>query len=165
MADGATATPSGRALMIGTHRVRGFAKGASMSVTYNADTNAVNMGLDGEGYYVQQDDDSATITVTLLESSESNDVLSALFLTDKNSAGGLVVPVLIRDTTQGGRTIAAAATAKISKLPDVGWSETGETRVWTIITTKMISFVGGIGVTAENPDQVQNAEQAAAAVL
>lgn len=162
MSDGATQDPQGRSFIVGAHRVTGLAKGASMTVEYDADTFQMLMGLDGEGVYIKQDDDSATIVLTLLPSSVSNDVLTALFLAAKRTPGGLSFPLLLKDDASGGRTVGGAATAVITKLPAVGYSESGETRVWTLKTTKWTSYVGGASITPANPDQPQTLAQAQA---
>lgn len=135
MSDGANIDVQDRTLVVGTHVVGGRAKGNYLTVVM-ADRSSVDMGVDGEGIHKTTDDKSATITCSLMASSNSNDVLSAIEL------AGLPVPITIRDGA--GRTIQTAARAKITKHADVTWSDGSEVRVWTFVTTRLNSFVGGM---------------------
>jgi hypothetical protein len=135
MADGAQINVQDRTIVVGTHVVGGRAKGNYLNVVM-ADRSSIDMGVDGEGTHKTTDDKSATITVSVMPSSVSNDVLSALELS------GLPVPIAIRDGA--GRTIQTAARAKVVKHADVTWSDGAEVRVWTLVTTRLNSFVGGM---------------------
>jgi hypothetical protein len=145
MADGATVDHKQMHVIFGGHRVDGRSKGVYVSVAYRADATAANVGVDGEGFFVDNDDLSATVTVTLLQSSASNDVFSAALLANRETPGGIAAPLVCNEAN--GRTTYAAARAKVVKMADSTWSDGGEMRTWTLVTTRLEGFVGGLDPT------------------
>lgn len=101
-----------------------------------ADQVSVIMGVDGEGSFSDNQDESATITITLTPSSRSNLVFSAYRKTK------LAVPIAIKE--KGGTTVGGCARARITKDADVAWSDGQEVRVWTFVTTNWTGVVGDI---------------------
>ena len=151
MADGATIDFKRCNLLFGPYLLnRGRAKGDWLSVVRDSEAFTKLMGLDGEGLYVAIGDESATINVTLLQSSDLNDILSALHIADKAAPGGLLLPLTFVEAN--GRTAYAAAGARIAKVADGVWSDGGTVRTWTLITTRLYAFVGGVGTTPTNPN-------------
>lgn len=134
MSDGAKQSAKQRHVFIGNHKVVGRAKGTSVSVV-KPDRVTVEVGVDGEGVYNDNGDDSATITLSLMPNSDTNDVLSALH------TSGLAVPVSLVETN--GRTAGGCAHALVVKQADVTWSDGGDVRQWTIVTTNWQGLVGG----------------------
>lgn len=149
MAQNATVDYEALFLQLGVHRITGRAKGQSLSVVYDSDAFAKQMGLDGEGFWIKNGDHAATITVTLLQSARSNYILSLLHIADRLTPGGLMLPFYLRESN--GRSIAAAAKARIIKPADQTWSDGGETRVWTIGTTNLRGVVGDVLATPLDP--------------
>ena len=150
MSDGATVDHKSLNVIYGVHRVKGRAKGDYLQVVYNQEQFTENVGIDGEGFWVSNADESARITVTLVQTSNSNDVLSALFIADKAAPGGLLLPLVIEEAN--GRTVYGAARARIVKLADGVWSDGGNVRTWLLSTTRLTGFVGGLGPTPLNPN-------------
>lgn len=145
MADGATLDPADINVVLGTHRVSGYAAGTFVSVTYDVDSFAKLVGIDGEGVYVKSANRGAVATLTLIQTARSNLVLSALLAADQNTPGGLMFPFSIRE--QGGTTLFQAARARLTRLPDVNYSDAGETRAWAVTTTRMLGLAGDRGAT------------------
>lgn len=151
MADGATVDPLSLHVVFGGHRISGRAKGQSVGVVYNVEQFQALNGVDNEGFRVKNNDLSARITVTLLQSAFSNFVLSSFFNADLAGPSGLVLPLGVVE--QNGRTVYSAARAWITKMADGTWSDGGEVRVWTLETNRLIGVVGDIAATPINPDQ------------
>lgn len=145
MSDGATIDLQSVHVLVGPHRVSGRAKGSWLSVAYDSDETTVLDGIDDEGMFIDQVSRKATIVVTLLQSSDSNDVLSGLVIANRATPGGLAFPLNIIETN--GRTLYTAAQAKVAKMADGTWSDGGEVRTWTIVTPRLIGFVGGLAST------------------
>lgn len=120
--------------------VEGFADGTFITVARDNPGWNKQIGSDGEGVRAKSNDRGGTMTVTLMQSSATNDAFSALALIDENSGNG-VGPFLMRDAS--GRTICAAETAWIEKFADASFAREAETREWTIATDVLIMTVGG----------------------
>ena len=150
MSDGATIDHKQLHVIFGVHRLAGRAKGDYVTVVYNVEQYTENVGIDGEGFFVANADLSARVNVSLQQSSNSNDVLSALFLADLAAPGGLMLPLVVNEAN--GRSIYAAARARLVKFADGVWSDGGSVRTWTFATTNLTGFVGGVGPTPLDPD-------------
>lgn len=119
----------------------GYADGAFCRIAMESDAFSDIAGTDGEVARSKSNDKRATITIMLLQTSKSNDVLSALAILDQNAPGGAGVGVfLLRD--RQGTTLHLAPSAWISKLPDSEFGREAGTREWTLRCAEMQSFVG-----------------------
>lgn len=122
--------------------LRGFADGTFVRVQMESDAFTDVVGTDGEVSRSRSSDDRATVTFLLMQTSDSNDVLSALHNLDKTTPGGAGVGALeIRD--RNGRAYYRAAEAWISKAPDVEFGREPGPREWAIRCAKMIRVDGG----------------------
>ena len=80
------------------------------------------------------------MAVTLLQSSLTNDALSAV--TAAQEAGLLgALPLTIKDLS--GNSIYFAREAKILKPADAGYGQSGENREWNFLAGSLEAFVGG----------------------
>lgn len=122
--------------------ILGIAKGTFVTVATNEDAFNLTVGSSGEGCRAKTNNESAVITFTLLQSSVTNDLLSALHNTDLLSPNGDGVGTYLLKDLQG-TTIIAAETAWIRKPADTSYADTVENRVWTIETDKINQNVGG----------------------
>lgn len=132
--------PSEFTITYGSHTIQGYADGTYITITYNANTYDAIKGADGEAARVLTNDNSVTITVTLLQTSQSNTVLSGFSNIDRKTALGQK-PLFIKDNngdTQGGGSI-----AWIQKDPDVTNSKSIESRAWTFYVPHYEGVVGG----------------------
>jgi hypothetical protein len=100
------------------------------------------VGTDGEVTRSKTNDERATVTLRLMQSSPSNDLLSALHLSDKNTPGGVGVGVLLIQDLQG-TSVFTAEKSWISKEPDVSYDRTPTEREWIIRVAKLVSNHGG----------------------
>ena len=69
---------SGCSLIFGAIDISGLTNGVFISVERDTDAFTKVVGADGEGMRSKSNDKSATITITLMQSSSSNDALSAI---------------------------------------------------------------------------------------
>ncbi len=142
MADGATIDPLSLHCIVGGHRVSGFAPGSFLSVVYDVDAFTRLIGVDGEGAWFKSANRAALVTITLIQSSQSNDVLSGFHIADLNTPNGLLIPFSLRE--QNGTTLLVAPQARVIKLPDVTYSDSVESRAWSIGTTRLEGALGGV---------------------
>jgi hypothetical protein len=122
--------------------VSGFADGTFVSVDQNEDSFTLQMGTDGEGTRSKSNNKSHTITFTLMQSSDSNDLLSAqhnLDLATPNGDG--IGPLFVKDLL--GRATYLAETAWIRKPPTAEFGREAGPREWTLETDNLVRLDGG----------------------
>lgn len=120
--------------------VGGFADGTFVTVARDNPSFTSLTGSDGEGARSKSNDKSGTVTITLLQTSESNDALSAVALLDENTGDG-VAPLMVVD--KSGRTICAAETAWIEKPADAEFAREISNREWVLKTDNLQMGIGG----------------------
>lgn len=129
-------------VIIGGAIMSGFSDGGLVTVARNEDAWTLQVGTDGEGTRSKTNNKSGRITVPLMQSSPSNDVLSALAIADELSNGG-VVPILIKDSN--GTTVCGAKAAWIVKIPDAEYGREAGPREWILESHEIDIFLGGEG--------------------
>jgi len=123
--------------------VSGLAKGTFIDISRDNDAYADEAGADGEILRGKSNDRRGTATIRLMQSSQTNQVWSALQILDENSPNGDGIgPFFVKDNS--GTTLCAAAEAWITKPPTVTFADTpGEVREWNIRLANLEIFVGG----------------------
>lgn len=142
-----TFDPKELSIIAGPYILRGFAD-TMVTVARTNPAYEMVVGADGEATRVKSNDRSGTITVTLQQSSPSNDELSTLALLDEAGNAGLF-PLLIKDNL--GTTLCAADTCFIEKFPDAAFAKTTQTREWVFRTDTLAMFIGGNNVNTATP--------------
>lgn len=117
-----------------------FAKGTFIKVTHDSDAFTDEVGASGEVVRVFNADARATIEVTLMAASPSNDVLSALAELDRLTKQG-VGAVMVKDGT--GTSVHSAENGWVKKLADAEYATEATNRMWQIRCDKLKSVVGG----------------------
>lgn len=135
-----TYSPKKVQVIVGSHICTGYAKGSFVVVEKKEDDFTTEVGSDGEGARTQSADESGSVTITLMQTSASNDVLSELRDADKIS-GAAVFPLMIKDGS--GRTIVIAAEAWIRKVPNSDFADQKTDRAWIIDSAILIHKLGG----------------------
>lgn len=112
--------------------IEGFAEGDVIDVEYDTEGFQDEIGVDGHVVRYKSCDQRATLTFTLMATSPSNKLLSAMYNADLKSPNGIGVgPLLIRDTQ--GVTVFAGIQGWIQKMPN---------REWVIRVAKLEAVVG-----------------------
>lgn len=128
-------------IIFGPIIVTGFADGTFLSVEFNEDAFTLQVGTDGEGTRSKSNNESGRATFTLMQSSDSNDLLSALHGVDKSTpSGDGIVPLLIKDLQ--GTSLHSAETAWIVKGPTNEYGREAGPREWVIETDNLVSVTG-----------------------
>lgn len=128
------------AAIVGGSIIQGYADGTFVTVARNADMWAMKVGTDGIGTRAKSSNKSGRITITLHQSSASNDLLSALAEDDELTNTG-IFPFFLRDNS--GRTLITALTAWIVKQADAEFALDVSNRVWIIESDDIEIFNGG----------------------
>jgi hypothetical protein len=118
----------------------GLADGTFVTIKRNSDSFTDQVGSDGEGARAATNDKSGTVTVTLMQTSLTNDALSSLARMDELIGSG-VAPLLVKDNS--GRSIAQAETAWILKPADMEFGRELSNREWVFKTDDLDVHIGG----------------------
>jgi len=134
-----TYSPKDVTVIVAGTQISGFAEDTFVTVERDSDAFTKIVGADGEVSRSASADLSGTITITLLGTSSSNDILSALALADQISLSG-EFPVLIKDEL--GTTLHTAPSAWIQKAATKEYAaEVGENE-WILQCSELIEFIG-----------------------
>ena len=134
--------PASVVMLFGGIPMGGFSEGTFISAAQNAESFSLFVGVNGEAARSLTNNQSGRIELTLLQSSASNDVLSAFHAADLVAPRGISVgAVQVKDLN--GRVLMLANTSWITKFPEISFSSGVGSFSWTIETDRMIFNVGG----------------------
>lgn len=119
--------------------LRGYADGSFVTAKRNTEATTLHVGADGRTTVVFSADKSGEITVTLAQSSQSNDILTALYA--EQEAGLIPKPIFIKDVL--GTTLVSGLEAYIKKLPDIEYGKEVTNREWVFVVGSLKMAVGG----------------------
>lgn len=120
----------------------GYADDTFVEVDQDTDDFTDVAGVDGDVTRSKTNDHRATITITLMQSSEANALLSALSNIDKKASNGAGVgPLLIKDNQ--GTTLFAGEKSWIAKAPTASFGKQAGPRAWKIRCADLQRFDGG----------------------
>jgi hypothetical protein len=122
------------------HKVVGFQSGAYLDIAYDVDNFNDDVGPDGEGARIATNNFAADITITLKQTSLSNDILSVLNNVDR-VAGKAAFPLTIKDNW--GNTLNFSAQTWVKKMANQPQADSVQPRVWVLRTLHLNGFVGG----------------------
>lgn len=132
-------------VLIGSQPIYGAADEDFCSVEYDEDHVALTIGAGGEAARSMIRNYAATITLTLMATSLSNNYLSDMYAADRLNGGG-VFAVLIKDPN--GKDLFTATNAWVKKPPAAAYGREVGTREWVIQTSELISYHGGYELPA-----------------
>lgn len=130
-----TYDPNQVAVILGGSIIGGWADGQFVSIVPNSDEYELTIGIDGEGTRAKQNNRSAQITLSLLQSSESNAVLESFLNT------GETFGFLLKDNS--GSTIYSAVACWVRRRPDANFDRTAQNRDWVLETDNLIAVEAG----------------------
>lgn len=121
--------------------LEGFAEDDFIDIEFDSEGYQDQIGADGHVVRYKSCDQRATVTFTLMATSPSNKLLSAMYNADIKSPNGLGVgPLLIRDTR--GITIFAGTQAWIQKMPKSTLGQKLGNKEWKIRVAKLEAILG-----------------------
>lgn len=137
-----TYDPKNVVIAIGGVPMSGFADGTFLEIVRDEQAFTKVVGADGYTSRVKSNNRGGTLTLTLLETSPSNDILSGIAALDELSNAG-VVPILVKDMS--GNSVYFSATGWIQKLPDSAFGKEVNNRAWVLDLADVDIFVGSNG--------------------
>ena len=130
---------------VGGVPMQGFADGTYINVTRSNDSFTSVSGADGEVARAKSNDKRGEMTLTLLQTSLSNDVLSGFAKLDEAANAG-VVPIIIKDLT--GLTVLFSGNGWIKKPADFERGKEIANAEWSLELADMDVFIGGVALPA-----------------
>lgn len=122
--------------------VTGFSDATFIAISQISEGTSSKTGADGEIARAKSSDMRHSVTITLLQTSDTNDVFSTLLLLDQRTPGGKTFPITVSDLA--GRTVFMAAQAWITKFPDAEYGQEVGDRAWVLHTGEpSIYNIGG----------------------
>lgn len=135
-----TYDPKQFTLIIGGHIATGFSDDDFIELERDEDAWMKKVGVDGEVTRAKSNNQSGHIIIRLMQSSATNDVLSAFAVLDENANTG-AVPVLAKDST--GRSAFSTDFAWVKKFPKTTWKKGVAFWEWTLDCGNLTTFIGG----------------------
>ena len=124
----------------GIHIATGFAADTFVNISKDIEPFEIQRAMDGSVQRIYKHDEGYKLDLTLAQSSQTNNVLSALYNIDTATRKGKF-PVFVKDNK--GSTTFFALTAWVNRIPDVSFGSTLATRTWTLQCTQASLTVGG----------------------
>lgn len=122
--------------------ITGFADGDFVTVETDADLYTSIVGATGEVVRTKNLNRMATVTLTLMADSPTNDLLSALAI----DAEGLAPVGSFLLSNTNGTTIASAPSCWLKKMPSIAYGVEAGTREWQFACDELTWHVGGATV-------------------
>jgi Protein of unknown function (DUF3277) len=127
-------------IIVAGQDVQGLAPDSFVTVTRKNDMWELVEGCDGQVARAKSNSTTCEVKLTIMQTSPTNDVLSALYTADEKTGAGLF-PIFIRDSS--GTTTFFALQAWIPKPADISFGKSVGNREWTIQSGESTMFVGG----------------------
>lgn len=133
--------PHQLSVVFGVTPINGFAEDTMISIDveepqYNATTD-----IHGNVTRFRVNKNMAKITITLTQSSPSNDVLSSFVEADRINNSG-TFPVMIKDPN--GTTLFSSTSSYVEQVPSIEFGNDNKNREWLIRATSINNFIGGV---------------------
>lgn len=125
---------------VGNAIIQGYGTGSVIEVERSEDAVALLVGTMGEYAWAMNRNRSGVITLVLMHTSQSNDILFAMAMADeKAGAGGR--PFSLED--MNGRTLVQSPEVRVQKLPQLSYSNEVTPREWKLIAGDLDIIIGG----------------------
>lgn len=124
------------------HIISGFSEDSIVQIERNAETFTMYTGADNTSTRIYNANKSAKLTVSLQQTSASNDILSQLYANDaatRNSSG--LFSVHVKDLS--GRSDYFSDDAYIGVVPNSNFANSMQTRDWVIHAHNLDTVIGG----------------------
>ena len=129
-------------IVFGGVKMEGFSESTMAKFEFVSESMSDVVGVDGEVSRSPNMDRRATLTVSLMQTSPTNDLLSVIYRAGRAGVnGGDVAAARIEDSN--GRLVIAAPEAWIMDTPKPTWGKTASEYEWVIRLANCEAFFGG----------------------
>lgn len=126
-------------LVAGVVPLTGLAAGSFLTISKNLQPFVTQRTSDGDVARLLNNDNTYSISITLHQGSEDNEILTKLSLLDKTSLKG-IFPLFIKDLI--GTTFFYSSSTWIESEPDQEFSDTLGTLTWVLRSSQAITNIG-----------------------
>ncbi len=133
------------AVIIGNFPITGFGPGGAIRFVKGQPDYTIRTGVGGLGSFTRILDDSGTLSIDLLPTSDANDALNTMLLFSKSRPNGANFAASVIDTS--GRFSLVSASTAVMKNPDPTIGDGSGLMTWDIIGVQWSQFTGGRGAT------------------
>lgn len=133
---GATYSPKQISLTLGTYTIKGYASGSFISVEQGSKSFSLAKGIRGVNTRRRNLDTSLRITFSLLQTHDTNNILTQIHQHDLDTGAGrfdLSLTDLSSSEAGTGNALITSNKAFIEGFPNVVYSDGLEAREWTIL--------------------------------
>jgi hypothetical protein len=124
------------------HTIGGYMEDAMISVEPTQDTFTMFTSADNRSTLMFHEDTSASVMLTLNQTSPSNDVLTALYKEFRGAkSASKLFTLTVKDNN--GRSLYVSPQAFVGRLPTASFANTMQSRDWTIVCHDMDQNAGG----------------------
>jgi len=134
-----TYSPADVKIVYGGVEMTGFADSSFVTIEFAADSFTKKVGADGSVTRIRVADDSGSVTIKLLQSSSSNEILTALMEADRAGLTG-ALPIIVKDAN--GTSLYTCGKAWVSTRPSVDYSNDVGTLEWKIDCDHLAALFG-----------------------
>lgn len=127
-------------LLYGLHKVKGIPTGTFISVTKDVIPFQSMRTTDGTVYRKYTNDQTYSISLTLMAASPTNDLLTKLWLFDESTKMGKF-PLMVKDNI--GTSKFFSTTTWIENIPSLEFSDGMEVRTWNLRSSQGVINIGG----------------------
>lgn len=135
------------------HIVSGYSEDSIVNIERNAETFTMYTGADNTSTRIYNANKSAVVTLSLQQTSASNDILSLLYQNDsatRNSSG--LFSLQISDAS--GRSRYFSDDAYVGVVPNSAFGNTMQTRDWMLHAHNLDTYIGGNAVLSPEDQDV-----------
>lgn len=127
-------------IIAGAFRLEGFGETDMVTITRDEGKWVKTVGADGRVSRSYVASDSGTVVITLMQTSEANETLNGLLLTDTSTLKGQI-PLAIQDTL-GGSTY-SSTDAWLQGPPEISYGKEIAEYTWTFDCADLAMYVAG----------------------
>lgn len=135
-----TYDPLRNVITCGSLTISGYGPDSFIKITRSSPIFTTQVGAGGDVARSRSQDKTATIEITIMQTSPSNDQLSALAKADEIDGSG-IFPFQMKDLNS--TTVCSAQSAWVESWPDMERAKETGVCVWKLAAAKMNTFIGG----------------------
>lgn len=135
------------------HIVSGYSEDSIVNIERSAETFTMYTGADNTSTRIYNANKSATVTLSLQQTSASNDILSLLYANDsasRNSSG--LFSLQISDSS--GRSRYFSDDAYVGVVPNSAFGNSMQTRDWVLHAHNLDTYIGGNAILSPEDQDV-----------